>query len=364
MSGENVTDEGVQYLAEHCPLLEDLSLASSTKVTDESIEDLAMKCLHMKKLNISRCFRLTNAAFEQIATKFENLQELVMYGVHTMREQHRAALKSKRVRISYRLPPPNAQRKQIMPVLGQRNPERYYDYSQMPLEDFVCPTHLEISALVRRDSIVDNFACHCSRVRCEYCKVMVPECAIHEHESVCRFFPKPCTLCNTLVAPAHLAAHYHSCKGYTVTCMICRDEVLRVDIADHYSQHTSTWSLSSPFCPQRVLGCQFGEELQVSQKSQKQTRATDHCQVCEYWTVVCPLCKENMSRDSVEEHFKTCQGRIRCMVGRLPAPQEENKTQETQCELKQKQEEKDSSVELKKEVTPKSKKSRRRSSEL
>ncbi|BBN12549.1 hypothetical protein MPTK1_5g21020 [Marchantia polymorpha subsp. ruderalis] len=63
------TNDSVEYIAERCPLLTELSIADSFDVVDDAAIKLALSCPRLERLDLSDCYKVTGKALE-------------MFGIH------------------------------------------------------------------------------------------------------------------------------------------------------------------------------------------------------------------------------------------------------------------------------------------
>jgi len=73
---ENITDELLVYIANHCPNLEALYIASCNNVTDTGIISIAKNCNELKVFYYSHCKNATNVALEAIVSHCTLIQTL------------------------------------------------------------------------------------------------------------------------------------------------------------------------------------------------------------------------------------------------------------------------------------------------
>ncbi|KAL2649355.1 hypothetical protein R1flu_017483 [Riccia fluitans] len=76
------SNESVQYIAENCPLLIDLSIAESFHVEDTFALQLAQNCRHLERLDLSDCYSLTARSLEMFG---RNCCSLISLSRNTLR---------------------------------------------------------------------------------------------------------------------------------------------------------------------------------------------------------------------------------------------------------------------------------------
>ena len=77
-----LTDRGVSFVAENCPMLQELNLKRCTKVTDEGLAFVGERCAHMRVLNLEGCDCITDKGIKSLVhRKPSKLLDLNVSGV-------------------------------------------------------------------------------------------------------------------------------------------------------------------------------------------------------------------------------------------------------------------------------------------
>lgn len=63
-----ITDKALEYLADNCPLLEQVTIANCASVTDNGVIYMVDKLKHLRHLDITGCWRITRVTFYKVLT--------------------------------------------------------------------------------------------------------------------------------------------------------------------------------------------------------------------------------------------------------------------------------------------------------
>ena len=76
LSSTNITDSGLQVLAEKCSRLQRVNFAHCTKITDQGVKSLAKTCPQLLKVNFDNCSQLGDASLVAIASNCLGVEDM------------------------------------------------------------------------------------------------------------------------------------------------------------------------------------------------------------------------------------------------------------------------------------------------
>lgn len=78
---DQVTDQTMTVVADHCLRLQGLNVTSCRKITDDSIVAIAKNCRHLKRLKFNNCSQLSDKSIMTVAAHSSHLLEIDLYGL-------------------------------------------------------------------------------------------------------------------------------------------------------------------------------------------------------------------------------------------------------------------------------------------
>eukprot|EP00047_Mylnosiga_fluctuans_P019026 m.77829 g.77829 ORF g.77829 m.77829 type:complete len:617 (-) comp7931_c0_seq2:163-2013(-) len=261
------TDSGVNSVLVACAELTSLLLPNCTSISDRTLEAVVKYTPLLAHIDVSYCLRVTSAGLHLLAVALQGLKSVTLFGAHFAADPNALELLRRRGAVVHYRPPaaqaagPAVARPQLHPcTCGCKRPSR----------------------------------CACAPVACPACHVAVPVQLQRDHHEFCPKMEISCYLCFEPVRRANLVEHVASCPANVVKCMVCLAWIQRAALPAHAARHDALGGLVAPTaCP----CCRAPMPL---------ARVRNHMPMCGEWLMICPTCRDDVTRADLEAHRGVC----------------------------------------------------------